>query len=273
MDFSSLGIKGVSAAADIIEPSLKIALIGDPGVGKSWLACSIASADNEVMNLDFDGRAASLQGKPHVFVKTYHDANPNIPKAMQEFETDLAALKYAKSAGKSIPSTYVIDSVSYARKATESELIRQESKLGRVVRVGTTQLKISAGWDIINANRLYLEYIINELSTLGNVIAIFHEREEKDVIKTTKEEVKYTGLVTIQPQYLNTITSIFNDTWRLKINYANKRVLQTGISNEFAGKCSLRGVDAEEVEPNILKLLEKHKKWHKENSKPSQSIG
>jgi len=259
MDFSMLGIKGVTAASEIIEPNLKVALVGDPGVGKSWFACSIASPENIVMDLDFDGRAASLQGKPNVFVKTYHDANPNNPRAMQDFETDLAALKYAKSQGKPIPNTYVIDSISYARKATESELIRQESKLGRVVKVGTTQLKISAGWDIINANRLYLEYIINELSSLGHVIAVFHERDEKDVVKTTKEEVKYTGLVTIQPQYLNTITSIFNDTWRLKVNYANKRVLQTGLSGEFAGKCSLKGLESEEVEPDFQKLLVKHR--------------
>jgi len=260
MDFSALGIKGVSAASDIKEPPLKIALIGDPGVGKSWLACSLASPSNMVMDLDFDGRAASLQGKPNVFVKTYHDSNPNVPKAMQDFETDLAALKYAKSQGKEVPGTYVIDSISYARKAAESELIRQESKLGRPVRIGTTTLKISAGWDIINANRLYLEYIINELSTLGHVIAVFHERDEKDVVKTTKEETKYTGLVTIQPQYLNTITSIFNDTWRLKVNpQNNKRILQTSISGEFAGKCSLQGVLAEEIEPDLSKLLAKHR--------------
>jgi len=259
MDFSALGIRGVQDAANIIEPNLKIAIIGDPGVGKSWLAASIASAELQVMDLDFDGRAASLQGKSNVFVKTYHDANPNNPKAMQEFETDLAALKYAKSAGKKIPGAFIVDSVSYARKATESELIRQEAKLGRVVKVGTTQLKISAGWDIINANRLYLEYIINELSALGHVIAIFHERDEKDVVKSTKEETKYTGLVTIQPQYLNTITSIFNDTWRLKIRYDGKRVLQTGISSEFAGKCSLKGLENEEINPELNKLLDKHR--------------
>lgn len=259
MDFSSMGIKNIHAATDIVSPPLKIALIGDPGIGKSWFACSIASTENQVMDLDFDGRAASLQGKPNVFVKTYHDANPNKPEAMQDFERDLAALKYTKSQGKQVPGTYIIDSISYARKATESELIRQESKLGRVVKVGSTSLKISAGWDIINANRLYLEYIINELSSLGHVIAVFHERDEKDVVKTTKEEVKYTGLVTIQPQYLNTITSIFNDTWRLKTNYASKRVLQTGLSGEFAGKCSLKGLEAEEIEPDLQKLLAKHR--------------
>jgi len=259
MDFSALGIKGVQDAVNIIEPNLKIAIIGDPGVGKSWLAASIASNTNQVMDLDFDGRAASLQGKKNVFVKTYVDNNQNNPTAIQTFETDLAALKYAKSQGREIPKTFIIDSITYARKAVEAELIMQQNNLGRVIKIATIHVKIPASYDVINSNRLYLEYIVNELAALGNVIAIFHEADEADRTKSTPNQKSYTGLTTIQPQYLNSILSIFNDTYRLKIRYDGKRVLQTGISNEFIGKSTLKGILPEEVDPDLTKLLEKHR--------------
>ena len=258
MDFSSLNIKGVVAATDITEPKLKIAICGDPGVGKSWLA---ATLPGNTMDLDFDGRAASLAGKPNVFVKTYWDDNQLNPQAMQNFETDLASLKYAKSQGKEIPDTYVIDSITYCKKSTEAELIRQQATLGRVVRVGTLQLKIGANYDIINANRLYFEYIISELAALGNVIAIFHTMDEKDTQKSTAQQKAYTGKMTVQPQYLSTLLSIFNDVWLLDINYKNERFVQTGLSSNFVGKCSLKGLDPLSEPPDISKMLEKHRKF------------
>ena len=261
MDFTALGIKGTETASDMVEPPLKIAIIGDPGVGKSWAACSYPGT---VFDWDFDSRKSSLSNHPNaanITVKTYYDSDPNNPKAMAEFETDLRALKYAKQAKKDIPQCNVIDSITYARKATESELIRQQGNLGRAVRIGATTVKIAAGWDIINANRLYLEYIISELSNLGDLIAIFHEKDEKDATKSTAEKTAYTGMVTIQPQYLNSILSIFNDVWRLKVNANGKQVLQTGISPDFVGKCSLKGLDPLSEEPNLAKLLQKHRAW------------
>ena len=262
MDFAALNMKGVQAAENIADPFLKIAIVGDPGVGKSWLA---ATAPGPVLDLDFDGRAASLQGKKDIFVKTYWDDNQMNPQAVANFESDLSALKYAKSQGKEIPRTFVIDSISYARKSVEAELIRQQATLGRVVKVGTTNLKIGAGWDIINANRLYLEYIISELAALGNVIAIFHSMDEKDVTKSTATEKKYTGKITIQPQYLNTILSIFNDVWLMDIDYSNKRFVQTGVSSIFVGKCSLKGL-LDKEEPDIAKMLQKHKDFVAKNA-------
>jgi hypothetical protein len=258
MDFSHLNITGISIAAEQARPPLKIALIGDPGVGKSWAACFYPG---QVYNLDFDSRKASLSTHPNaanIMVKTYFDNDPNNPKAMSQFEVDLKALKYAKSQGKEVPSLYVVDSITYARKATESELIKQQSNLGRSVRVGATTVKIPAGWDIINANRLYLEYIISELSSLGDLVCIFHEKDEKDATKSTAEKQAYTGMVTIQPQYLNSILSIFDDVWRIKVNANGKRILQTGISSDFIGKCTLKGLDPLNEEPNLEKLLAKH---------------
>lgn len=253
-----MGIKGIEEAKDITEPRLKIAIVGDPGVGKSWLACTTPGTK---FDIDFDGRKSSLAGKPDVVAKTYHDTDPANPKAMGEFEQDLKAIEYAHQQGKETPQTFIIDSATYCKKGTENELIRQQSNLGRIIRVGTTQLKIGSGWDIINGNRLYLEYIINKLAAIGNVICIFHEQSEKDDQRSTPEKKVYTGMVTIQPQYLSTVTSIFNDVWRLKIDYSGKRVLQTGISADFIGKCSLKGLDPVSEVPDIGKLLDKHRAW------------
>lgn len=260
MDFSKMGIKGIEDASTIDNSNekLKIAIVGDPGVGKSWLACTIPGTK---FDIDFDGRKSSLSGKTDVVVKTYHDIDPSNPTAMSNFETDLKALEYAYAKGDEVPSTFIIDSATYCKKGTEAELIRQQSNMGRAIRIGATQLKIGAGWDIINGNRLYLEYIINKLAVMGNVICIFHEMYEKDESRSTPEKKVYTGKVTIQPQYLNTVTSIFNDYWRVSIDYTGKRVLQTGISAEFEGKCSLKGIDPLKEEPDISKLLEKHRKF------------
>lgn len=250
-----INLPGLVSAQDIVEPLLKIAIVGDPGVGKSWLA---STAPGPVLDLDFDGRKSSLAGKPNVFVKSYVDIDINTPKAIAELEGDINKFEYAKSKGEEIPVTFVLDSVTYCRKYTEAELIRQQTTLGRTLRIGVTQLKIGSGWDIINGNRGYLEYLINRLSVLGNVIAVFHTQDEKDAAKSTEKQKAYTGRITVQPQYLSSVLSIFNDVWLLDVDYANKRFVQTGISSEFIGKCSLKGL-AEKEEPDIQKMLAKHK--------------
>lgn len=260
MDFTSFGIKGVQVAQEVTNPPLKIAIIGDPGVGKSWLANTI---EGTKYDFDFDNRSSSLITHPRaseINVKTYYDANPNKPTAIQNFETDLSALKYAKSQGK-LPEDFVsiVDSITFARKACEDELIRQQGNLSRKLRIGTTTVNIPAGWDIINANREYLEYIISELATLGDLICIFHEKDEKDVVTSTTEKTTYTGMTTIQPQYLNTMLSIFNDVWRISVNSNGRRNVQTGIGPQFVGKCTLLGLNELTEEPDISKMLAKHR--------------
>jgi hypothetical protein len=249
-------MKGVEAAVAITEPPLKVAIVGEPGVGKSWFA---ATFPTPVLDLDFDGRKSSLAGKKDVYVKSYVDINTNSPMAISELEKDLNTWEYDKKQGKEIPATFVLDSMTYCRKFTEAELIRQQSTLGRILKVGTSQLKIGTGWDIINGNRAYLEYIINRLGDLGNVVAVFHSQDEKDNVKSTKDTKAYTGRVTIQPQYLNTLLSLFNDVYIIDVDYSGKRYVQTGITNEFIGKCSLKGLNEKTEEPDFAKMLAKHR--------------
>jgi hypothetical protein len=250
-------IKGIEAAMDISEPLLKIAIVGDPGVGKSWFA---ATAPKPVLDLDFDGRKSSLAGKADVFVKSYVDIDTTNPKAIAELESDLNTFDYEKQKGELVYKTFVIDSITYARKFTESELAKQQSNLGRTLRIGSAKITIGQGWDIVNGNRMYLEYIINRLAALGNVIAIFHTQDEKDTAKSTAEKKAYTGRITVQPQYLSSILSIFNDVYLLDVDYKNTRFVQTGISNEFIGKCSLKGLNPLNEAPDLEAMLAKHRK-------------
>lgn len=250
-------IKGLKPATEITEPLLKIAIVGEPGIGKSWFA---ATAPKPLLDIDFDGRASSLAGKTGVYVKTYQDVDTNNPRAISELESDINTWEYAKTSGKGeLPTTFVLDSMTYGKKYTEAELIKQQSTLGRTLRIGSSSLKIGSGWDIINGNRGYLEYLVNRLSLLGNVIAIFHTQDEKDNKKSTEKLKAYTGRITVQPQYLSSILSIFNDVYLIDVDFSNKRFVQTGISDEFIGKCSLKGLDPLKEEPDLEKMLQKHR--------------
>lgn len=254
-------IKGIEAATAITETFLKLAIVGDPGVGKSWFA---ATAPKPVLDLDFDGRKSSLAGKDGVYVKSYVDIDSTNPRAIADLESDLNTFDYEKKQGNPIPATFVLDSMTYCRKFIEAELAKQQTSLGRQLRIGSAKVTIGQGWDVVNGNRMYLEYIINRLAVLGNVIAIFHTQDEKDNSKTTYDKagqkvVAYSGRVTVQPQYLASILSIFNDVYWLDVDYTGKRVVQTGISNEFIGKCSLKGIKPIGEEPDLQAMLAKHK--------------
>lgn len=253
-------IRGILPAAEIMEPPLKLAIVGDTGIGKSWLAVSAASPDNQVLDLDFDGRAASLAGKPNVFVKTYQDLDFNNPKCIAELESDINDWENDKSMGRLQFQTFVLDSVSYMRKALEREIIRQQPTLSRSIKVGARVLKIGQGYDVFNSNQMFLEHIIGRLSQLGNLIVTFHERNEKDEVKSTEKQKAFTGMVTVDPQHLAGILSTFNDVWRLTTDYTGKRILYTGLKDDFAGKTTFKGLDAVEI-PDMKMLLEKHRKF------------
>lgn len=262
-----MAVKGIIKAEDIVQPKLKIAIVGDTGIGKSWLATSIAADDHQVIDLDFDGRAASLAGKKNVFVKSYVDLDTNKPTAMSELESDLNEWEYDYSMNKLQFKTFIIDSGSYMRKATEREIIRQQPTLSRGIKIGTKVIRIGQGYDVFNGNVGYFEHVLARIFAIGNLIVTFHERNEKDEVKSTQEKKVFTGMVTIDPQHLNGVLSTFDDVWRLTTDYASKRILITGLVNDFAGKTTLKGLLPEEPEPTIPKLFQKHKDFIAKNGK------
>jgi hypothetical protein len=248
-------ISGITEGTALDEPKLKIAIVGEPKTGKSWLA---ATAPGPVFIADFDGRYESLRGKAGVFVKTYQDKDPSIPTAMAALETDIAMFEYHKSSGKEIPATFVLDSMTYMKNACEHELIKQNKGMSRPVRIGNKVIDIPSGWDVINGNRGYMEYIIGRLSELGHVVCVFHESDEKDNAASTKDTKAYTGRKTVQPQYLASILSLFNDVFRITIQYDGSRSVAVKANSSFLASTSLK-LDENEP-PNICDMLEKHKK-------------
>lgn len=242
------------------ESKYKIARVGESGVGKSWLAFT---APGSIYECDFDNRAESFKEfvrkskRTDMVAKTYLDIDPAAPKAVSSFEADLAMFEYLKQQGKPIPEWYILDSMTYLRVACEHELIKQHPSMSRAVKLGANTLRIPSHYDIINGNRAYMEYIIGRLSELGNVIAIFHEMDEKDAQASTKEQKAYTGRKTIQPQYLASLLSLFNDRFRVTIDYSGNRIVQTQPSSDFLAVTSMK-LDATEG-PDLADMIIKHK--------------
>lgn len=240
---------GVASVDLAQENRLKIAIVGEPKTGKSWLA---ATAPGPVLIFDFDDRAESLAGKPGLIIKR--------KPSMIEVEQNLSVAKARKAQKLPNPTTFVFDSVTYMNRAMEEEIFRQSPDLARKIKVGPgKEMLLRKNWDTINGVQRYMEYLIAEFSPLGNIIFVFHEKNEKDPTKSTPENTAYTGDVTVDPQYLAKSLSLFNEVYRIKQNYAGKYEVQcryTGASDKFNASTTML-LDATE-EPNIMKMIAKH---------------
>jgi hypothetical protein len=255
--------ENISGLVDLDAPQrYKIGIVGEPKVGKSWLAMS---APGRIYVCDFDQRAESIKEyvrtskRTDISAKTYSDINPSQPVAVSQLEADISMFEYMRTQEKEIPEWFVLDSITFLRAACEHELIKQHPTMSRTIKLGTNSIKIPQGWDIVNGNKAYLEYLIGRLSELGNVIAIFHELDETDKQRSTKDEKKYTGRKTIQPQYLSSLLSIFNDIFRVTIDYAGKRVVQVQPSSDFLASTSMSSLASEES-ADIAGMIAKQKK-------------
>lgn len=253
---------GISGLADFEQaPKLRIAICGEPKTGKSWLADTIPGS---IYHADFDGRIESIRefirksGRKDIIAKTYWDYNPAQPVAVSQFESDIAMFEYAKQQGKEIPENFILDSMTYLKVSCEHELVKQHPAMSRTVKLGANSIKIPQGYDIINGNKDYLQYMVGRCAALGNVIAIFHEQDEKDNARSTKDNKAFTGRKTIQPQYLSSLLSIFNDVFRIIIDYSGKRIVTTQPSSDFLASTSM-ALDVTE-EADLAAMLAKHAK-------------
>jgi hypothetical protein len=232
-------ISGITEGTALSEPKLKIAIVGEPKTGKSWLA---STAPGPIFVADFDGRYESLRGKAGVFVKTYQDVNPSIPTAMAALESDIGMFEYNKSMGRDIPATFVLDSMTYMKTMCEHALIQQNKSMSRGIKIGPKTMDIAQGWDIINGNRAYMEYVIGRLSELGHVICVFHESDEKDNAASTKDTKAYTGRKTVQPQYLASILSL------IQRRFPHHHRLRRNASRLGKTEFKLSGIDLSDAE-------------------------
>jgi len=257
------GISGAVPAKSIDATyRFKSAILGLPKSGKSWFA---STAPGPIMYYDFDDRAISLAGKPNVHVKTLQDISQQNPTAMKELEKDLAHFKYRKLKGLPIPPTYVLDTATYLKKSMENELFAQDSGLARRIKIGPdpkAYIMVGKNYDVINAVQGYFQYLIGEFSALGNLIMVFHERDEKDKERSTPTETKYTGKVTVDPQYLANTLTLFNDVFRITATGGigaaeTKYTVNCKTNNEVNASTTLL-VDSIEP-PNFQDMLIKHR--------------
>ena len=242
------------------EAKYKIAIVGPPGVGKSWLGYTLPGS---MFVYDFDTRQESLKEfckknkRTNIEGKTYFDIDPNAPRAMQEMEKDIAMFEYLLTQKKLVPETHFVDSMTYMRAAMDHEIIRQQPTFAAKIKINNSTVAIPKSWDVINGVVAYTEYIVGRLSALGNVIMTFHEIDEGDRTRSTKEQKAYTGMKTIKPQYLSGILSLFDHVFRMKIDYAGNRVVQCQPDSDFITKTSMK-LDATEA-PDFEAMIKKHK--------------
>jgi AAA domain len=255
------GLSGVIPATQIQEvKKLKAAIIGPPKNGKSWFA---ATAPGSKLVYDFDDRASSLAGKPNLVVKTLRDTITN-PSTVSNLEADLSILKYRKAQGKSIPETFIFDTVSnLISNGIVNAYLKENPSDGRRIKLaGTNPQQIGISFDRINVTTRFLEYLLTEYSALGNVIFVFHERDEKDKAESTKDVIKYTGQVTIEPQFAANILTLFNDVFRILVkgsavpNTLPRYEVYCRATNEVTASTMLL-VDSIEP-PNLVDMIAKH---------------
>lgn len=247
----SAGIKSEDLRA---EDFLKIGILGKQKSGKSWFA---ATAPQPIRYYDWDNRKESLEGKPGLFIASA----PSL--TMLDVERDLSIMKANKVNKLPLPATVVHDTVTMMRYAMEAEIRRQSPGLFRSIRVGnSTTVYVGADWDVINGIQRYFEYLMAEYTALGiNQVYVFHERDEKDKGESTPNKPVYTGLLTVDPQYLAEKLSHLNEIYHIKIDATkpNKTIYEVECRPTIDVNASTTlMIDAVEP-PDIMKMIAKHK--------------
>lgn len=257
-DLIPQGLTGAFSADSITQvDKLKLILLGEPGVGKSWLTCT---GRQPIYVADFDDRAASIAGKPGVVIKPYVDRTPLQPHAWSDFESDLGSFEYAKQQGKLQFKTFAIASLTFMLKAAQYQFMKDNPGLSRSIKSNGTEYKITQGWDSINMGQRMLEGVFNRLFELGiDVIVEAHIRREKDAASTEKNP-KFTDKWTIEPQNLKMLLPAFNERWLVTNEYGSFKV-KTKPCDDFNGVTALN-IDGEE-DCNITNILAKHEQRSK----------
>jgi hypothetical protein len=247
------GLSGVESAADITQvDNLKLIELGEPGVGKSWLTCT---GRQPIYVCDFDDRKLSIAGKPGVFIKQYVDRDPLMPHSWSDFESDIGTFEYAKSKGELQFKTIAIASLTYALKAAQSQLMKDNSGLCRTIKVGSIKYIITQGWDAVTVAQKMVEGILNRLFELKiDIIVEAHIRREKDPSSTPEKSV-FTDKFTIEPQNLKMLLPMFNERWLVTNDYGDYKVI-TKPNSVFNAVTALH-IDGEET-CNITDILAKH---------------
>jgi hypothetical protein len=249
---STYAIQGAIQGTNLrVSENMRVAVVGPPGVGKSWLA---ATADKPWIN-DFDGRLNSLAGKP-ISGKTYFDKDFMQPTAWVEFENDLAA--FERMSKESLPKTFVCDSMQMMCQAAMNQILvlgANDKKICRKISAGQKIYYVAGGYDAWEAEFQAVKGAISRLFSLGNVICNFHEAPEESP-GSTQENPIYTGKLTVFPVRMRKLLPLFNDKWRLSADNGN-RVVYTDLKDYKFNSASTLLVDSIET-PDIQAMFKKH---------------
>lgn len=258
---ADLGIQGLIPTTQITNTGrLKVAICGEKKSGKSKLIAD--TARKPLLHYDFDDRKESIAGAKDTIVKTLVDTDSTLPVSWGILESDLSSLEYAKKSGTLPIKSLALDSFTYLRQIAENQMMKDTSQLRRA-KIGLTTYQISAGWDAINYVHRMLYQLLRRFFALDiDIYAVFHTRNEKDRVKSTKEETIYTDRLTVDPQNLDILLPMFNETWRTFVDIDGHFKLQVRQDWRFNASTALNiGNDGGVENPDIQALLEKNDKW------------
>lgn len=256
IDFlQSIGIEHLTQANSITNTDrLKVAICGEKKSGKSNIIAK--TARKPLLHYDFDDRPESIAGAKDTIIKTLVDTDSTLPKAWAELESDLGSLEYAKGKNPLPFKSIALDSATYLRQIAENQMMKDTSMM-RKSRIGAKTYQIAQGWDAINyVHRMLYELLRRFFALDVDVYVVFHTRQEKDKVNSTSTETKYTDKLTVDPQNLEVLLSMFNETWRTYINIDGQFRLQVRQDWRFNAATALKvGADTEQ---DIQKLLVEH---------------
>lgn len=255
---SSYAIQGSIQGTDLkVSENMRVAIVGPPGVGKSWLAAT----SEKPFFFDFDGRLNSLAGKP-ISGKTYFDTDFMAPSAWVYFENDLASLEKLSLAKDEydFPKTFVCDSMQMMCQAAMNQILvlgANDKKICRKISAGQKIYYVPGGYDAWEAEYQAVKGAISRLFSLGNVICNFHEAPE-EAPGSTQENPIFTGKLTVFPVRMRKLLPLFNDKWRLSADNGQRQVF-TDLKDYKFNSASTLLVDSIE-QPDIQAMFQKHLK-------------
>jgi len=257
---AQLGIQGLTSASTITNTDrLKVALCGEKKSGKSKLIAD--TARKPLLHYDFDDRRESIAGAKDTVIKTLIDADSTLPQAWSILESDLGSLEYAKKNGTLPIKSLALDSATYLRQIAENQMMKETQQM-RQQKIGLSTYRISQGWDAINYVHRMLYQLLRRMFALDiDVYVVFHTRNEKDRVKSTKEETIYTDRLTVDPQNLDVLLPMFNETWRTFVDIDGNFKVQVRQDWRFNASTALKIGESGGIEnPNIQEMLAKNAK-------------
>jgi hypothetical protein len=247
--------KVVDSASITHVDRMKVAICGEPKTGKSNVVAR--TARKPLLVYDFDDRAESIAEHKDVMIKTLVDTTDTNPVAWGAFESDLGTLLYAKEQNKQPFKSIMLDSITFLRKYAEHQFLKDSNATKSKYKIGVVDYLIPKDWDAVTGVQKMLEGALSKLFSLGiDVYATFHTRNEKDQLRSTKENAVYKDTLTVDPPNLKMLLPKFNDQWRTYVE-DGKYMVQLKPDYQFNAATVLKNVNDTEI-ADIQELLRKH---------------